>query len=145
MAQRKRIALVLLGTAIVLCAAPASVGASSGGTQVVSGPTAKYYGYLTPVVVISRGGSITYTNMDIERHDVVQDVASDGAHGSSRRSWCGLFPRGRCPIFYSRLIGLGQSEAVRGLRYVKPGHVYTFYCTLHPGMKGHLVVAPSTA
>jgi len=138
-------ALILL-VALLLGAAPVPAGASSAsGVQVLTGPTAKYYGYLTPVVVFSKAGSVTYTNIDIERHDVVQDVASDGVHGSSTRSWCRLFPRGRCPIFYSRLIGLGQSEPVRGLAYVKPGRVYTFYCTLHPGMKGHLVVAPAGA
>ena len=111
--------------------------------QAVSGPTAKYYGYLTPVIVIQKGDGITYTNLDLERHNVTQDVSTDGVHGSSKRKWCKLFPGGKCPIFDSPLIGLGQSESVRGLKYVKPGQVYTFYCTLHPGMKGRLIVVPA--
>src|SRR5437879_4104756 len=132
----KRRTLVLLGTAALLLGAlPASAGtATATGASVITGPGGKSGGYLTPVVVVSKGGSITYSNFDVERHDVVQDVGSDRVHGSSTRPWCALFPRHKCPIFYSRLIGFGQSEAVRGLRYVKPGAVYTFYCTLHPWM-----------
>jgi plastocyanin len=139
--------LILLAIAVVaLVSSPLAATANAPtDTQVVSGPTAKYYGFLTPVVVIQKGGSITYTNVDLERHNVVQDVNADGAHGSAKAKWCGLFPKGRCPIFYSALIGLGQSEPVQGLSAVKPGQVYTFYCTLHPGMKGHLVVAPGGA
>jgi plastocyanin len=136
--------LVLAVFSVVFALGPGTATASSpSDAQVVSGPTAKYYGYLTPVVVIQKGQGITYTNIDIERHNVTQDVNTDGVHGSSKRKWCKLFPAGKCPVFYSGLIGLGQSESVKGLQYVKPGQIYTFYCTLHPGMKGHLVVAPA--
>ena len=128
--------------AAMLALVPASATAAPPNARAITGPTAKYYGYVTPVVVIQKGQGITYTNIDIERHNVVQDVNADGFHGSSTRPWCKQFPAGRCPIFYSPLIGLGGSENVKGLKYVKPGKVYTFYCTLHPGMKGRLVVAP---
>jgi plastocyanin len=142
--------LALLTTAVLVTAPAGSVLAgpvdAAGPTdaQVVSGITAKYYGYLTPVVVIQKGGPLTYTNFDLERHNVVQDVNSDGVHGSGKAKWCKLFDKGRCPLFYSQLIGLGQSEAVKGLGSLKPfPQVYTFYCTLHPGMKGRLIVEPS--
>ena len=136
-------ALLLVALAgLLLGAAPANANAPTD-TQVVSGPTAKYYGYLTPVVVIEQGGPITYTNIDIERHNVVQDVNKDGVHGPSKAKWCGLFPKNKCPLFYSPLIGLGQSVSVQGLKAVKPGQLYTFYCTLHPGMQGHLLIAPA--
>ena len=45
-------------------------------------------------------------------------------------------------MFWSKLIGLGVTTRVLGLRALKPGTVYTFYCTLHPGMKGKLVAMP---
>jgi plastocyanin len=141
--MRARLVLGAAAAAVVLVAAPTvASGAPGPPGRVVTGLTAKYYGYLTPLVVISKGGSLTYTNLDIERHNVVQDVAADGVHGSSTRPWCGQFPRGKCPIFYSELIGFQGSEAVKGLRYVTPGKVYSFLCTLHPGMKGTLVVQP---
>lgn len=141
MRHGRTIALLVAACAFALVGPGSAVAAD--GQQVVTGPTAKYYGYLTPVVVIAKGGAVTYTNLDLERHNVVQDVNADGVHGSSKAKWCSQFPKGKCPIFYSPLIGLGQSTAVQGLKYVAPGQVYTFYCTLHPGMKGKLVVQPS--
>ena len=142
--MRTRKTLMLLTAAVMLFALAPGTASANGPTdaQVVSGLTAKYYGYLTPVIVIQPGGGITYTNLDLDRHNVVQDVKIDRVHGSSRRPWCRQFPRLRCPIFYDPLIGFGGSEAVRGLRYVKPGRIYTFYCTLHPGMQGKLYVEP---
>ena len=149
--MRKSLAFLIAATALFVSAqAGTALGGPTDGTaptdaQVVSGPTAKYYGYLTPVVIIQKGGPLTYTNLDVERHNVVQDVAADGAHGSGKAKWCKLFNRGRCPLFYSALIGLGQSESVKGLGSLKPfPAVYTFYCTLHPGMKGKLIVEPSS-
>ena len=47
-----------------------------------------------------------------------------------------------CPVFWTKLIGLGQSTDVKGIDKVKPGTVYSFFCTIHPGMKGKLIVAP---
>src|SRR4051794_19332647 len=43
-------------------------------SSVVSGPQAQSYGYLTPQMVVQRGGSLQYANFDIVRHNVVQDV-----------------------------------------------------------------------
>jgi plastocyanin len=145
MSARRAGFLTIVTLAVLAWSAPtgsATAVADSGpAAQAVTGFGAQSYGYLTPVVVVSKGGTVTYTNLDIVRHDVVQ-YATAHVHGSSRRPWCRQFPRRLCPIFYSPLIGLGQSEAVQGLRYVKPGQVYTFYCTLHPGMRGTLIVQP---
>ena len=139
--MRSRIGAIALAVtaAVAMCAAPTSAATDA---QALSGPTAKYYGYITPVIVVSKGGALTYTNLDVERHNVVQDVETDGVKGSSKRPWCKQFPAGKCPVFYSPLIGFGDSEPVDGLQYVKPGTVYTFYCTQHHGMKGKLVVQP---
>ena len=140
--MRLRAVAVMATSALLAVVGTTATATAAGEPQAVSGPAAKYYGYLTTAVVVSKGGQLTYTNLDIERHNVVQDVNADGIHGSSKRPWCKQFDRGRCPVFYSPLIGLGQSEPVSGLQYVKPGELYTFYCTLHPGMKGKLVVQP---
>jgi plastocyanin len=67
----RRIRALLLMTAAALMTWSGPTSAAPSDTQVVSGPTAKYYGYLTPVVMVSRGGAITYTNLDLERHNVV--------------------------------------------------------------------------
>lgn len=118
---------------------------SPGGTvtpRILSGAQAQFYGYLTPAMVVERDGSLVYTNTDIVKHDVVQDVKTDGAGGPDDAPWCGAYPPGGCPVFRTPLLGLGESAPVEGLDRVEPGAIYTFYCTLHPGMKGRLAVAP---
>jgi len=111
----------------------------STGPTVLSAAQAQSYGYATPVMFVNRGGKLTYANFDLVRHNVVQDVAADHKARRTRASWCGQFPRGKCPLFWSRLIGLDQSEQVLGVNQLKPG-TYTFMCTLHPGMQGKLIV-----
>lgn len=112
-------------------------------TQIVSGAQAQFYGYLTPVMVVQKGGALEYTNLDLVRHDVVQDVKTDGFGGPEDAPWCADYASlGACPLFRTPLLGLSEMASVEGLDQVEPGASYTFYCTLHPGMKGTLVVAP---
>jgi plastocyanin len=111
------------------------------GSQVVAGPQAQFYGYLTPAMVVSKAsGTLVYTNLDIVRHDVVQDVRKDGVASKGKDPWCKRFRRGQCPLFWAPLIGLGESTDVQGLKNTVPGKVYSFYCSLHPGMRGTLAV-----
>jgi polyvinyl alcohol dehydrogenase (cytochrome) len=109
-------------------------------SQVVAGPQAQFSGYTTPVVVASRRGKVTYTNLDIVRHDVVQDPRADGMHGPGTKPWCRKFRKGQCPVFWTPLLGLSDKTVLKGMENVRPGKTYQFYCTLHPGMKGRLVV-----
>ena len=125
-------------------AQPAAGNAAAGpGVTVVSGPQAQSYGYLTPQIVVNQGGSLQYANFDIVRHDVVQDVNADHkaykGPRSKQPSWCKQFKKRHCPLFYSKLQGLGATEDVLGVDTLKAG-TYSFYCTLHPGMKGKLTV-----
>jgi polyvinyl alcohol dehydrogenase (cytochrome) len=123
-------------------AAPADAGSGSGLT-VVSGPQAQSYGYLTPQVVVNQGGTLQYANFDIVRHDVVQDVNADHlaykGPKNKQPAWCSQFKKKHCPLFWSKLEGVTQTESVLGVQNLKPG-TYSFYCTLHPGMKGKLTV-----
>jgi hypothetical protein len=122
---------------------PAPVGAQAlPEQQVLSGPGGQFYGYITPVVVVEKKGKLAYTNADILQHDVVHDARADGVYGPSRKPWCKFFRKGKCPVFWSKRAGLGQTVPVKGLDSVKRGKTYTFYCTLHPSMQGILVVAP---
>lgn len=106
---------------------------------VVTGPSAQTVGYLTPVVAVQRGGALTLVNADIMRHDVV----ALGSAGPSDQPWCERFEGYPCPLFWSDLAGLGGQRPVLGLENVAPGATYTYYCTLHHGMKGTLVVLPA--
>jgi plastocyanin len=127
------------GLPVGAAAARSDSAAGGPGLTVVSGPQAQLYGYLTPQVIVQKGGALTYANFDVVKHNVVQDVAADHRSLKTSASWCRQFKKGKCPLFWSKLIGLTQQEQVLGVSKLKPG-TYSFYCTLHPGMKGKLTV-----
>lgn len=111
------------------------------GPVIVSGAVGQFYGYLTPAMVVQRGGELTYANFDIVQHDVVHDVKEDGVANKKKDKWCKGFDKGTCPLFWSARAGLGETVPVQGLKNLKTGEIYTFFCTLHPGMKGKILVA----
>jgi outer membrane protein assembly factor BamB/plastocyanin len=92
-------------------------GAPSASPMVVTGPGATNVGYLTPSVVMNKGQSLSYTNADAVRHNVVS-------------------PEGK---FRSELADAGQTVPVAGAEKLEPG-TYNFICQPHPGMKGQLIV-----
>lgn len=138
----RRFAAVL--AAVVLSASPtvAETDADVPVFVVLTGPAAQFYGYTAPVIATQKGGQVTYANLDIAFHNVVQDTKADGVAGSNKKPWCSSYKKGECPVFWTKQIGVGQQTEVLGLESVKPGKTYTFFCTLHPGMRGSLVVAP---
>jgi hypothetical protein len=139
----KLLKLAAVGISFACLASPASVEAQSlPEQQALSGPGGQFYGYMTPVVVVEKRGKLAYTNVDIVQHDFVHNARADRVYGPSRKPWCQNFRKGKCPVFWSKRAGLSQTVPVKGLGSVKKGKTYSFYCTLHPGMVGKLVVAP---
>jgi polyvinyl alcohol dehydrogenase (cytochrome) len=120
---------------------PGEVPTPSGtnGTHIVTTPGSQYYGYVTRAMVAQRDGTLTYTNSDVVRHDVVQDPRKDGVAGDGSAPWCNRFNEGECPLFWTELIGLSQQVIVQGVNETAPG-TYSYYCSLHPGMVGTLVI-----
>jgi polyvinyl alcohol dehydrogenase (cytochrome) len=112
------------GGAPELPPAPEPPDGAPASSVIVSGPSAATYGYLTPAMVTTVGGDVSYTNGDIARHDVV--ATEKGPDG--------------LPLFRSALAALGETVPVNGLDRVQAGKTYQFYCSLHPGMKGQLIV-----
>ncbi len=119
----------------------------------VAGAGAELYGYLTPVVVVADKGQIIFTNLDLARHDFVHDVETDGFGGPKTSPWCGKQMKKKkkgghhhdhhgadCPLFWSEVIGTGESTPVLGVRNLESGKSYSFFCTLHHSMKGKLFV-----
>jgi polyvinyl alcohol dehydrogenase (cytochrome) len=101
-------------------------GGDGGGqpASVVAGPGAYASSYATPAVVTGVGGPLSFVNFDIAQHDVVAtDKGPDGQ-----------------PLFKSKLINFNETAPVEGLDKVKSGQSYAFFCSLHPGMRGQLVV-----
>ena len=146
---RARLAFVaLLGTALVVTIS-APVGAGSLAQTrpgAIALPQAKVSGYATPIIVVTKGEEITFTNLDTDLHDVVQDTEKDGFGAKKMMRWCE--PRGghehdhgeACPLFWTGLIGLGDTTRILGLKNLEAGKTYSFFCTRHHGMKGSLVV-----
>lgn len=96
-------------------------------------------GFATPVVIIAQGEGVTFHNFDIAPHDFVAQDAFLSKKAARRAKWCSGFD-GKCPLFWSPKIGVGESTEVLGLKAVRSGKSYAFYCTVHPNMKGTLVV-----
>jgi plastocyanin len=136
--------LAAVGLLSVIMATPAAAEVVSDVPLYVvsTGPASEFYGYTAPVVVTEKGGQVTYVNLDLARHNLVQDPQADGVAGSGKKPWCESYRKGKCPVFWTPQIGIGQQTEVLGLKSVKPGTTYTFFCTLHPGMRGTLVVRP---
>jgi plastocyanin len=99
-------------------------GDTSTGSAIIAGPGATYSGYATPVMTTRVGGPLSFVNLDLSQHDV---TAVDRG------------PDGR-PLFASKLSGLGEVSPVEGLDRVKSGQTYGFLCSIHPGMRGNLIV-----
>lgn len=106
--------------------------------------------YPNPVLAVPVGADLTFANVDSNTHDLTHDVAADGGVGRPENDafWCvdeetgdPLYPEGECPLFWSRTIGIGATP-VEGLGDLEGGQVYSFFCRVHPQMKGKLVTLP---
>ena len=99
-------------------------GQGAAGGAIVAVPGSTYTTYATPVMTTQPGGPLSFMNFDLPQHDVVADDKG---------------PDGR-PLFQSKLSGLGEIAPIEGLDRVKSGQTYGFFCSLHPGMRGSLIV-----
>jgi polyvinyl alcohol dehydrogenase (cytochrome) len=99
-------------------------GQAAAGGAIVAVPGSTYSTYATPVMVTQPGGPLNFMNMDLPQHDVIADDKG---------------PDGR-PLFQSKLSGIGEIAPIEGLDRVKSGQTYGFFCSLHPGMRGSLIV-----
>ncbi|HVL80254.1 MAG TPA: plastocyanin/azurin family copper-binding protein [Actinomycetota bacterium] len=96
-------------------------------------PGAIFHGYASPVTVVTPGAAFHYLNFDIFQHDVVSRES-----GPDTQPWCK--PPAPCPLLHSELIGPGEQTEVQGTENLEPGKRYSIFCTLHPSMKGTIVV-----
>jgi len=79
--------------------------------------------YTTDSVTIAGGEGLTFQNLDVDQHNVTATATG---------------PDGK-PLFASKTIGSNESAPVGGVRSL-PAGTYDFVCSLHPFMKGRLVV-----
>ena len=133
--MRKVLALGALAAALLVGSAPPASAAVA-----ASGPGGFAAGYVTPVVVVERGEALTYYNLDVPEHDFVATDAFVPKKSEHKTKWCSGFRSGKCPLFWTPTIGAGESTEVLGLKRVKPGTQYGFFCSRHPNMQGTLIV-----
>jgi plastocyanin len=103
-------------------------------SQIVAVPIDQY---ATTSMVVSKRLGANYTNLDNNLHDV---VARDDYRPDGSAPWCDDFQSGKCPLFYTPLIGNQKMEKVQGLADAEAGRDYTFYCSIHPYMTGTISV-----
>ncbi len=116
-------------------------GASSARAAVaVTGPGGFVAGFVPPVLVVAPGEAITYANADIAPHNFIAYDAFMTKKQARKAPWCSGYDRGKCPLFWSETITAGESTEVLGVENLESGRQYGFYCSIHPGMKGTLVV-----
>lgn len=129
-----RFALLSCFLAVIL------VPGSAGAAVVATAPGGFVAGYVPPVVVVDQGEEITYANGDIARHNVIAPDDFIGKKKAKKVKWCSAYDEGQCPLFWSETIGAGKTTEVLGLERLKSGEQYNFYCSIHPNMRGTLVV-----
>jgi plastocyanin len=117
-----------------LLAAPASSAAAA------AGPGGFAAGFITPVVVTAPGEAITFANFDAAPHNFVASDAFLPKKLAKKSKWCSGYDKGKCPVFWSQTITAGQTTEVEGVDLLESGAQYEFICTIHPNMKGTLVV-----
>ncbi|HEY7875445.1 MAG TPA: plastocyanin/azurin family copper-binding protein [Actinomycetota bacterium] len=115
-------------------ASPASSAAAA------AGPGGFAAGFVTPVVVSAPGEPITFANFDVAPHNFVASSAFLSKKLAKKAKWCSAYDKGKCPVFWSQTISAGETTEVEGVDLLKSGTQYEFFCSLHPNMKGTLVV-----
>lgn len=134
--RSKRSTLVAaLGAALVLAAATpthAAVAAAAPGGFVA--------GFATPVVTAAQGEAITFVNADVAPHNFVADGVYLDKKDAKKSRWCTAYTAKGCPLFWSATITAGEETDVEGVERLESGTEYPFYCTVHPSMKGTLVI-----
>lgn len=129
--RRPRLLLLAAGAGLAALAAPSGAAPlPDGASQVVSGPQSSATNYLTPQVATTAGSLVSFTNLDQTTHDV---TSRDTRVVVVRKK------KKKVPLFSAPITAGGQMTKIPGTQALKPGS-YDFYCSLHPGMTGTLVV-----
>lgn len=108
--------MTALAAAVVLTAPEAFAGSSI--------TAVKRDRFASRTITIAQGQLAVLHNVDIDMHNVTSD---------------GLAPGGHAALFASATIGTGASSPISGTQYLRSGR-YSFACTLHPFMRGTLIV-----
>ncbi|MGI8774849.1 MAG: cupredoxin domain-containing protein [Actinomycetota bacterium] len=113
---------------------------SAGAAVVATAPGGFLAGYAPPVVIVEQGEDITYANGDVAPHNFMAPDDFLRKKKAKKVKWCSAYDKGKCPLFWSETIGAGETTEVLGLEGLEPGNEYAFFCSVHPNMRGTLIV-----
>ncbi|HEV2757518.1 MAG TPA: plastocyanin/azurin family copper-binding protein [Actinomycetota bacterium] len=136
MKSLRRHASVIAAAAALLLTVPAPAHAA----VAAAAPGGFVAGFATPVVVAAPGEAITFANADVAPHNFVADGVYLAKKDAKKARWCSAYTLKNCPLFWSPTIAAGETADVEGTDYLEAGKQYPFFCSVHPGMKGTLVV-----
>lgn len=106
-----------------------------------TGPFSYIVGFTDPVIAVPEGSELSFTNADISGHNV-----ASVEFGPDSNFWCAEqeYLPGRCPLFWSPVIGTGATSPVFGMEQIVAGEIYEFICEPHRSvMVGTLVALPA--
>ncbi|HUR51806.1 MAG TPA: plastocyanin/azurin family copper-binding protein [Mycobacteriales bacterium] len=100
----------------------------------IAPPQAAVVGFALPTVIALKGQNVSFLNADVVGHTVTS-VATKPKRVKYGKKYYTI----RVPLFDSGGVSSATLGEVKGVTTLKPGS-YAFYCALHTGMKGTLVV-----
>lgn len=119
----------LLASSVAATAAPAPVPSLA-----VAPPQGAVVGFALPEAVVLQGQALSFLNADVVAHTLTS-VATKPKRIKYGKKYFTI----RVPLFDSGSVSSLGNADVKGVTGLKPGS-YAFYCSMHTGMKGTLVV-----
>ena len=135
----RRILLGAVATGLLVSSLGATAAPLPAPALAIAPPQGAVVGFALPQAIAFQGQAVTLLNTDTVAHTVTS-VATKPKRIKYGKKYYTI----RVPLFDSGSIaGLAMGD-VKGATGLKPGS-YAFYCSMHTGMKGTLVVQPSPA
>lgn len=129
-----RRALVVASALLVALETTAGAAPPPAPAVVLAGPGGAAAGFASPVVLAFQGQAVNFVNLDTVAHTVTSK-ATRPQRIKYGKKWFTI----QVPLFDSGSVGSAGTAAIKGVTSIKPG-TYVFYCSVHTGMTGQLIV-----
>lgn len=133
-----KVKILMVGAAIASLIV-AATGAPAKAVVAAAGPGGFAAGFATPLVIAPAATGVTFVNGDIQPHNVIANEDFFSKKAAKKIEWCKSYPTKKCPVFWSETVAVGETTPVLGIEDLVSGQQYSFFCSIHPGMKGTLV------
>ena len=100
----------------------------------IAGPQAATAGFVSKVAIATKGQMLTFVNADLSGHTLTSKATKKKLVRYGKKTYVTYVP-----LFDSDSVNAGATGDVKGVSALAPG-TYEFYCALHTGMTGKLIV-----